>query len=78
MDRKTSEPRLCILFAKKCQSFHLRILAFSIKQYTGLKYKHCTVTHYIFLVKSSETNIQIEKLIFENIVYRTCYSISKE
>ena len=27
---------------KKCQSFLLCILAFSIKQDTGFKYKHCT------------------------------------
>ena len=61
---------------KKSQSFHLCLLAFSIKHYTVFKYKHSRVTHKNISGKSFKKDIQISKLTFAKVVYRTCYRTS--
>ena len=45
--RGSENARASIMYfvCKKCQSFLLCILTFSMKQYTGFKYKHCAITH---------------------------------
>ena len=54
--RGSENARASIMYflCKRCQSFLLCILTFSMKQYTGFKYTHCAITHSIFPVKVSQ------------------------